>query len=262
MKHSLRIALKSRYGYQTGSPRLCIFANWRVLLSRLDASLLTDLPPFAGLSREALDDMLARAVSSRHAKDAYIFREGEEAHSFFLLLDGYVRVVKVTAVGEQVIVRYIATGELLGIAKAIGRDTYPANAVAAADCVVLAWPSHTWESIVAAHPGFATNTYAMVGKRLLDTQERVIELATERVEQRVANAVLNLARQTGRKTDDGILIDFLISRQDISEMTGTTLHTVSRLLSGWDSKGWIKSGRQRITLIEGHKLMTLASARD
>jgi len=231
-------------------------------LSRLDASLLTDLPPFAGMNREALDDMLARAVSSRHAKDAYIFREGEEAHSFFLLLDGYVRVVKVTADGEQVIVRYIATGELLGIAKAIGRTTYPANAVAAADCVVLAWPSHTWESIVAAYPGFATNTYAMVGQRLLDTQERVIELATERVEQRVANAVLNLARQTGRKTDDGILIDFLISRQDISEMTGTTLHTVSRLLSGWDSKGWIKSGRQRITLVEGHQLMTLASTRD
>ncbi|AKI01962.1 cAMP-binding protein [Hoeflea sp. IMCC20628] len=231
-------------------------------MSRLDASLLTDLPPFAGLSREALDDMLARAVSHRHAKGGYIFREGEQAHSFFLLLDGYVRVVKVTPDGEQVIVRYIATGELLGIAKAIGRDTYPANAVAAADCVVLAWSSSAWESMVAAHPGFATNTYAMVGSRLIGTQDRVVELATERVEQRVANAVLNLARQTGRQTDDGILIDFLISRQDISEMTGTTLHTVSRLLSGWDSKGWIKSGRQRITLVEGHKLTSLTSARE
>lgn len=231
-------------------------------MKRLDPSLLTDLPPFAGLSREALDDMLARAVSHRFAKGAYIFREGEEAHSFFLLLDGYVRVVKVTPDGEQVIVRYIATGELLGIAKALGRDTYPANAVAAADCVVLAWPSSAWEGMVAAHPGFATNTYAMVGSRLIGTQDRVVELATERVEQRVANAVLNLARQTGRKTDDGILIDFLISRQDISEMTGTTLHTVSRLLSGWDSRGWIKSGRQRITLVEGHKLTSLASARE
>jgi len=214
------------------------------------------------MSRDALEDMIARAASLRHAKDGYIFREGGEAHAFFLLLDGYVRVVKITPDGEQVIVRYIAAGELLGIAKAIGRDTYPANAVAATDCVLLSWPSSSWEAIVAAHPGFATNTYATVGNRLIGTQERVVELATERVEQRVANAVLNLARQTGRKTDEGIVIDFAISRQDISEMTGTTLHTVSRLLSGWDSKGWIKGGRQKITLVEGHKLMTVASARD
>ncbi|WP_417418109.1 Crp/Fnr family transcriptional regulator [Hoeflea sp.] len=231
-------------------------------MSRLDASLLADLPPFSGLSKSSLDDMLARAVSFRHPKGTHIFREGEDAHSFFLLLDGYVRVVKLTPDGEQVIVRYIATGELLGIAKAIGRETYPANAVAAADCVVLAWPSSAWETIVAAHPGFATNTYTMVGNRLVGTQDRVVELATERVEQRVANAIVSLARETGRKTEDGILIDFPISRQDISEMTGTTLHTVSRLLSSWDTKGWIKSGRQKITLVEGHKLMMLASARD
>lgn len=230
-------------------------------MSRLDASLLADLPPFSGMSREALDDMLARAVSFRTTKNSHVFREGEEADSFFLLLDGYVRVVKVTPDGEQVIVRHIATGELLGIAKAIGRDTYPANAVAAVDCVLLAWPSNTWDAIVSKHPGFATNTYAMVGSRLVGTQDRVVELATERVEQRVANAIIGLARETGRKTNEGILIDFPISRQDISEMTGTTLHTVSRLLSRWDAKGWIKGGRQKITLVDGHKLMMVASAR-
>lgn len=231
-------------------------------MSRLDPSLLAGLPPFIGMEREALKQMLSSAVPLRHPKGAYIFREGEDAHSFFLLLDGYVRVVKLAPDGEQVIVRFIASGELLGIAKAIGRDTYPANAVAAADCLLLAWPSRLWDGIVAAHPGFATNTYAMLGKRLLDTQDKVVELATERVEQRVANAVLNLASRTGKQTDEGTLIDFLISRQDISEMTGTTLHTVSRLLSSWEAKGWIKSGRQRITLVDRSTLMTLATARD
>ncbi|WP_339758211.1 Crp/Fnr family transcriptional regulator [uncultured Hoeflea sp.] len=228
-------------------------------MSRLDPSLLTGLPPFSGMERAAVSDMLASAKPLRHPKGAHIFREGEEAHSFFLLLDGYVRVVKLAPDGEQVIVRFIASGELLGIAKAIGRETYPANAVAAADCVLLAWPSKLWEGIVAAHPGFATNTYAMLGGRLLDTQDKVVELATERVEQRVANAVLKLADRTGRKTDEGILIDFPISRQDISEMTGTTLYTVSRLLSGWEQAGWVKSSRQKVTLVEGHKLVMVAS---
>jgi len=230
-------------------------------MSRLDPSLLAGLPPFSGMDHDALKDLLVGATPLRHPKGAHIFREGEDAHSFFLLLDGYVRVVKLAPDGEQVIVRFITSGELLGIAKALSRDSYPANAVAAADCVLLSWPSRSWDSIIAVHPGFATNTYAMVGQRLIDTHDKVVELATERVERRVANAVLNLAKTTGKATDEGILIDFLISRQDISEMTGTTLHTVSRLLSSWEAKGWIKSGRQRITLVESQTLKLLATAR-
>lgn len=229
-------------------------------MGELDPNLVTDLPPFAGMERNELADIVSRATALRHQKDAAIFQEEEEAHSFFLLLDGYVRVLKISPHGDQVIARYIASGELFGIAAAIGRTTYPANAVAAVDCVALAWPSSAWNPIVTAHPQFATNTYAVIGDRLLETQEKIVELSTERVGQRIANTLLKLASQTGRKTEDGILIDFPISRQDIAEMTGTTLHTVSRLLSGWESQGWILSGRQKITLIEGHKLMLVATA--
>jgi CRP-like cAMP-binding protein len=168
-------------------------------------------------------------------------------------------VSKITADGDQVIARYISSGELFGIAKALGRDTYPANAVAAVDCLVLSWPTTIWDEVVATCPGFSASLAHTLGKRLADTQEQVLALATERVEQRVANAIVKLANQTGRKTEDGILIDFPISRQDISEMTGTTLHTVSRLMSKWEEMGWVKSGRQKITLVEGHKLVLVAT---
>jgi CRP-like cAMP-binding protein len=57
------------------------------------------------------------------------------------------------------------------------------------------------------------------------------------------------------------LIDFPISRQDIAEMTGTTLHTVSRLLSAWEERGLVKSGRQQVTVPQPHRLMLLADGR-
>src|SRR5690606_20135246 len=98
------------------------------------------------------------------------FDQGEEASSFFILLDGRVRVVKTTPDGCQVIVRYIVPGELLGIAHALGRDTYPASAVAAVDCVVLAWPGRLWAQFAAAYPSFGKNTYRTVGTRLEDVQ--------------------------------------------------------------------------------------------
>ena len=83
-------------------------------------------------------------------------------------------------------------------------------------------------------------------------------MSTQQVEQRVAHVLLRLAKQSGKKLDHGIEIDFPISRQDIAQMTGTTLHTVSRILSGWESQGLVESGRQRIILRDPHRIVVLA----
>ena len=88
-----------------------------------------------------------------------------------------------------------------------------------------------------------------------------MELSLAQVEQRVANAVLRLVRQTGRKTEDGIEIDFPVSRQDIADMTGTTLHTVSRLMSAWEGQGMIRSGRKRISVTDPHRLMLVSQGK-
>jgi CRP-like cAMP-binding protein len=69
---------------------------------------------------------------------------------------------------------------------------------------------------------------------------------------------LRLVKQSGRKVENGIEIDFPISRQDIAQMTGTTLHTVSRTLSAWETKGLVESSRQKIIVREPHQLFVLA----
>ena len=142
--------------------------------------------------------------------------------------------------------------------QAIGLKHYPATAVAAVDSVSLAWPSAVWPRLVAQHPALATNTLQTVGQRLQEAHTRVIEMTTEEVERRVAHALLRLVKQAGRKVEGGIEIDFPISRQDVAEMTGTTLHTVSRVLSAWEQQGLVESGRQRITIRDPHRLFGIA----
>ena len=78
----------------------------------------------------------------------------------------------------------------------------------------------------------------------------------------MAHALLRLAKQAGKKVDAGIEIDFPISRQDIAEMTGTTLHTVSRILSAWEAEGLVEGGRQRIVLRDAHRLQGLAEGEE
>jgi CRP-like cAMP-binding protein len=156
------------------------------------------------------------------------------------------------------VVRYVAPGEVFGIAQAIGLTHYPATALAVVDSIALIWPSPAWPRLIASHPGLSANTLQTVGQRLQEAQTRVVEMSTEQVERRIAHVLLRLSRQAGRKVENGIQIDFPISRQDIAEMTGATLHTVSRILSAWETEGYVESGRQRITLTDPHRLFILA----
>lgn len=229
-------------------------------MPKLDESLLTGLPPFSRLDRLQIREILDRATPARYPEGATVFGEGHPAERFFLLLDGFIRAVRTTPGGEQVIMLHIPPGQLFGIAPAIGRDTYPATAVAATESLALGWPVRLWPQFVASYDGFATETYRTLGARLGEVQLRVTELATQAVEQRVAAALLRMANQSGRRTEAGVEIAFPVTRSDIAEMTGTTLHTVSRLLSAWERDGIVLSARRHVTVTAPHRLVVLSGA--
>jgi CRP/FNR family transcriptional regulator, nitrogen oxide reductase regulator len=224
---------------------------------KLDESLLAPLPLFSLLERGQIRAILDQAVSRRADAETVVFGEGETAERFYLLLDGTIRVVKVTPDGEQVTSLHIPAGELFGIAPALGRDTYPATAVTASESLFLSWPISLWHGFIADYPGFATQTYKTVGARVNEMNNRIVEMSTQHVEQRIARALLRLVNQSGRRTDAGIEISFPITRQDVSEMTGTTLHTVSRLLSAWEKDGLVNSKRKKIVVCDPHRLVVL-----
>ncbi|OSQ37499.1 Crp/Fnr family transcriptional regulator [Thalassospira mesophila] len=226
-------------------------------MTRLDESLLAHIPPFSLLEHSQIREILDHATVRRYAEGVPVFCEGDPAERFFMVLDGYIRVLRITPCGEQVIALHIPSGQLFGIAKAIGRDAYPATAVTASEAIILSWPTQIWDYFVVNYPGFATETYKVVGERMGELNMRVVELATQQVEQRVANTLLRLVNQTGRKVEGGIEVDFSITRQDLSEMTATTLHTISRLLSAWEKQGLVKSRRKHIVVSDPQRLVAL-----
>lgn len=227
-------------------------------MKKLDESLLTEIPPFRRLDRGQIREILDLATPRRYEAGVAVFHEGSQADRFYLLLDGYIRVIRTTPGGDQVIALHIPSGQLFGIAPALGRDTYPATAMPAVECLALSWPVSLWHDFVAKYDGFATETYKTVGHRIGEMNNRILELATQHVEQRVANALLRLVSQSGKKIGSGVLIDFPITRRNISEMTGTTLHTVSRLLSSWEKQEILESHRRRIIVRDPHRLLLLS----
>jgi len=231
---------------------------WVEILSKPDATLLATLPPFRKLDSAQIGEILDLATSGVVEAGRPVFEEGMEADRFYLLLDGHIRVLRITPDGDQVIALHIASGQLFGIAVALGHTQYPATAMAADACLSLSWPNRHWQDFVTQYEGFATETYKVVGQRIGEINDQMVAMATQQVEQRIARALLRLINQTGRKVEAGIEIDFPITRQDIAEMTGTTLHTVSRLLSAWERDGLVASARRKITVTEPHRLVLLS----
>jgi CRP-like cAMP-binding protein len=224
----------------------------------ISSEQLAAVPLFRGLSAEAL----ARIRSPAHpiAIDAgdRFFSEGEEADGFFVLIGGRVKLTQLTPEGHQVVLRIVGAGEAFGGAGAFGDATYPIGAEAVEPAAALVWSSAAMRRLLEAEPGVAVNAVQFVANRLHDLQRRYRQLMTERVERRVARALLRLISEAGRRVDTGVEIDFPVSRQDIAEMTGTTIFTVSRLLSTWETRGIIRGGRQRIVLVAPQALVALA----
>lgn len=185
----------------------------------------------------SLDGLLTHATSRLVPAGEAIFEQGRPATHFFLLIHGRLKVTQVTHDGQQIIVRVVHPGDLFGFARALQRADYPGTATTAAESVILSWQTDLWPQFVEQNPHLAVSAMQTIGQRLEEAHTRIREMSTQEVERRVAHAVLRLSQQAGRKEVDGIRIDFPISRQDIAEMTGTTLHTVSRILSSLGDQG-------------------------
>lgn len=226
--------------------------------AQFSRSLIKNLDLFRSVPDAILDHILESAQTHRLNEGDTIFKQGEEANRFFVLLHGHLKVVQVTPEGEQVVVRYVNPGDVFGIAHAMRRSHYPASAVAVQESLVMAWPDTEWDQLIASNPQLASFAFQTVGQRLQDAHSRIRALSTEEVEQRVARAILRLVDESGQQTPEGVEIEFPITRQDIAELTGTTLHTVSRLLSAWKERGLVTSGRKRIVVRSVDELIRLA----
>jgi CRP-like cAMP-binding protein len=211
-----------------------------------DRLAVTDL--FANLPMAGLSDALEGAKIRHLEKGSTIFSQGARAERAHIVLEGRVRILQTDEDGAQVVVRFIGPGETFGTVALFTDHLYPAHAVAVTDCMEVSWPEATLLDLMARYPQIGLNLVKAISARLQEAQDRLREIATQRVERRIAHALLRLAAQAGRRGDNGTSIDFPLSRRDVAEMCGATLHTVSRTLTAWEKTGWLETRRQRLTI--------------
>jgi CRP-like cAMP-binding protein len=220
--------------------------------------LLARVGLFAGMDAGALDVVLDAATTRRLASGAVLLKQGDEPRWLYLIVDGRLKIGHMSPEGKPLTLRFLGPGDLVGCAAVFRKLPYPATATAVVDSDVLIWGAAQFEALMDRHPQLAKNALSVVSGRAEEMLRRVQEMATEPVEQRIARALLRLARDAGRPIEAGTQINFALSRQDLAELASATLYTVSRTLSAWEKGGVVASGRRRVVVRDLDRLARLA----
>ncbi len=213
---------------------------------------------FQGIAPADLARIAQTARRRQIPADTFLFHQGDPAEVIYVPVQGRLKLTQITPEGHEVILRYVGVGEMTGATAAFGDTAYPASAETVAETIVLGWDNTTMVELIERYPRLGINILQLLSVRLQELQDRLREMSTERVERRIARALLRLVSQLGRKAETGVLIDLPLSRQDLANMTGTTLYTVSRVLSQWEEQGIVEAGREKVLIKHPPDLVVIA----
>lgn len=201
---------------------------------------------FQGFTAGEAENILDRGAPRNLRRGEILFREGEPANALYVVESGRIKVTQLTSEGQQVIMRYLAPGDAFAAVALFDGNTYPVTAQAPERTRVREWPREVLPDLVRDHPRFEANLLRIVSSHTREMLSRVRELATEPVARRLARALLRLAQQIGRLEPAGPVLIERIAQQDLAEITGTSVYTVSRTLAEWQDLKIVETGRQRL----------------
>jgi CRP/FNR family transcriptional regulator, nitrogen oxide reductase regulator len=215
-----------------------------------DVRVLKQSSIFAALDDSEIQELAVVAVERRIVAGEVIFWEGDASDWFYIVAVGQVKVTKVSSQGKETIIAFFGPGEMFGEVAVFENKPYPASSQAVSETRLFGIRKDALLKFLASHPPVTLRIINILSSRLREAQNRLRDLAGERVEQRIARMLLMLADKIGKTLP--------FTRQDISDMSGTTTETTIRILSQWKERGIIDSVRGKITIRDEAKLKLLA----
>jgi len=205
---------------------------------------------FSGLNDGDLDALSRLAVSHSFNAGEFVFWEGDAPAHFYVVTSGRVKVLKHSSLGKEFVVAFFGPGDVFGEVAVFEERPYPASAQAISDTEVLGIGRDRFLAFLSGHPEVALRIINMLGGRLRDAQNRLNALAGERAEQRVARTLLMLSSKLGQSLP--------FTRQEIADMSGTTIETTIRVMSRMKRGEIIRSRRGRTDILDETRLKLLS----
>jgi CRP/FNR family transcriptional regulator len=227
--------------------------------AELDQALLR-APIFAKLAGDDRRRLAEVARLHLYHRGETVFAEGDPPEHFCTIVKGRVKVFKMTPAGKDVILEIFGAGDPLGAVAAYDGHPFPASAVAIEDSQVLLVPRQAFFSLLEKHPTLVRGLLSGLTHRLAELAFRLAELTGGRVEPRFARLFIKLAQEQGRAERGGTFIPVPLSRQELADLTGTTIETSIRIMSRWGKHRTVLTEKDGFLVLNPGELETLALA--
>ena len=209
---------------------------------------------FAGLSQRELMEILSCARMRTFARDEVLYSQGQSSRSLIVLQAGSVKHTQLSSNGDEVLLRMTGTGEALNVHAGHTECNHTCSARAMEQCRAWVWEYKQLQDLLERYPRLRANITQVLASRLQDLEERFREVATEKVARRLALVLLRLMKQIGKTTSQGAQVN--MRREDLAQMTGTTLFTISRVFSKWAEQGLVIPKREAVVIPDAKRLET------
>jgi CRP/FNR family transcriptional regulator len=190
-------------------------------------------------------------------KGETVFSEGDPADFLLTVLAGRVKVVKLQPSGKEVILEIFGPGDPVGAVVAYEGRPFPASAVALERTTCLLVRRAPLFQLLERHPSLVRGLLSAFTRRIVELTQRIPEVAGARVETRFAHLFLKLSDRVGRPRQGGVFIPMVLSRQELADLTGTTIETCIRLMSRWGKEGVVQTDRDGFLLADRAALEAL-----
>jgi CRP-like cAMP-binding protein len=164
-----------------------------------------------------------------------------------LLTEGSVKIVQLGEDGSAVILRLEGPGGVIGSLGLVERAEHGLMAQTICSCRALVWTTQSFETLSERFPLLRRNMMRIVSRRFQVLEARFREVSTKRVAQRLARELVRLLPQIGRRVND--VLEINLSQEELAQIAGATVFTVSRLLTRWEKEG-IVSVRPRTVMVQ------------
>lgn len=207
---------------------------------------------FTGLTEKECLEIASCAKARTFARDEILFREGQSARNLVMIHSGSVKLSQLSASGNEVILWMTGSSDPVGVPAETTSCSHTCSARAMEQCKASVWEYARLQNLMVEYPQIRANINQILSGRLNELQERFREVATEKVAKRLALALLRLVKQVGKPAYPGTEIS--LSRDELAQMTGTTLFTISRVLSKWAEEGFIEPRRGSVVVLDTKRL--------
>jgi CRP-like cAMP-binding protein len=214
---------------------------------------------FRGLSSSDIAEVAAAAKERKFPARQPIFCEEDPVGFVFVIISGRVKVTQFSRCGKEVILRINGAGEMVDELSLGPGNTHRFTALPIEICHLLAWELRSFQVFLQRFSSLQSNVTDILVAHMHTLQQRFCDLATERVPQRLARTLLGLTKKNGELASDTLIG---LSCEELAHMTGTTVFTVSRLLSQWTECGIIRTERRSVLIESFSALTDLAEAKD